>query len=265
MMARARKAKEKWDGRSVTRADAEAWLNREGEQTPSERQGPAKDLVLPSFEDKDWHDFGAIIDAGLDGKARAGIAEVAEQCVIARFFEEPDKQRRKQRGRVDSKGKTKAPTLPLKLRRLMDRLVEAWGAVQADPEARRAIENYSDEMAMARARDLDMVMADLQFHRIALPLFLAREKGLDPFIGFVGGLAAVYETAIGKPPKVAYPKDTEDPDAKVSPFVEFIMAVDACLPTSSRWRGVDSPAANSQAVIRALNKYKSEGCLPPIV
>lgn len=261
MMARARKAAEKFGRPAITRAEAETWLNREGEQTPPEHHGPAKDFVSPSFEDKDWQDFETIIDAGLDDKARAKITEAADQCVIAHFFEEQDKQRQHQRGRVDpKKDKVKANTLPLALCRAMDRLVKAWGAVQADPEAKRAIEIYSDEMATARHRDLDMIISELQFHlSIALPEFLAREKGRDPFIGFVGRLAAVYETATEKPPTVAYPKDTEDSDAKVSAFVDFIMAVDVRLPTSSRWRGVDSPAAKSKAVSRALKKYNSEG------
>jgi hypothetical protein len=225
--------------------------------------GPALDFELPNFKDKNWRAFEKIIGAPLNGGAQSEIEKAAEQYSIARYFEKQDKQRRGQRGRIDSKGKTKKNTNSLALRTAIKRLIKKWGEVQADPLAKRVIEIYSDELVGAGKRDMDTVMADLQFHQVALSLYLNQPKGDGLFDRFVGRLAAVYEAAKKKPATITMPTDLGDPDAKVSAFVEFVMAVDTCLPISSQRTGVHTISANSKAVLRALNKYKGKGKLPP--
>jgi hypothetical protein len=231
--------------------------------TRKEVTDPATNFELPNFKDTNWDHFECVIGAALNGETRTEIEEVAVQYSVARYFERQDDQRRKERGKVDSKGKTKKSTASLALRKAIGTLVKRWGKVRADPDARRVIEIYSDEMVDAGKRDLDTVMADLQFHQVGLSLFMERPKGLGLFDRFVGRLAAVYEATTEKSTTVSIPTDSEDPDANVSAFVDFVMAVDACLSKSAHWTGVQSPAAKSMAVRRALEKYKHKGKLPP--
>jgi hypothetical protein len=223
----------------------------------SSGSGPASNYRSPSFTEKQWRAFEKIIGAKLNHIVRIEIEEAAEQFTVARYFEEQDKQRRGQRGKVDSKGKVKDGTTPLSLLKTVERLLKNWSKVRADSEAKRVIEIYCDEMTGTGKRDLETVICDLQFHQFALSHFLQQPKGSSLFNRFVGRLAVAYEKATGMPPTIGIPKDSGDLNAKVSPFVELVAMV------SPHLSGVDTPVAKSQAVKRALDKYKSRGKKPP--
>lgn len=139
--------------------------------------GPALDFELPQITEEDWSEFEGIIDSPLNNEERLEITEAAEHCVVGRFFADEDRKRIAMRGRLHD-GKVKRSTSALAFLKAMDRLVETWRKVQIDPDARKAIEDYSDEPAF----DLLHAMEDLQFHRVALRLFLMRvpRKPLTP-------------------------------------------------------------------------------------
>ena len=252
-----------------------------GSKTP-ERDGPAVAYEFPCFKDEDWHAFQRIIGAHLNSEERADIEEAANQCVAEHFFIVQDEQQKRQKGRVSKAKKpkhkdiVKVQTPHLMLLRAMRELFERWADVQATPEEKsgaseegketpeekRVIEVYSDETGETMRNDLDRLMGELKVHEVALSNFLDRSKGRDPFIGLVGRLTAVFQSATGKQTTISMPKNTENLDAKQSPFVDFVKAVDECLPESARRSGVDTPSAKPQAVRRAQNKYKRRGNSP---
>ena len=223
----------------------------------SSGSGPASNYRSPSFTKKKWHAFEKIIGAKLNHNVRIEIEEAAEEFAVARYFEEQDKQIRGQRGKVNSKGKVKINTPSLSLLKAIEGLFKKWSKVQNDLEAKRVIEIYSNEMSGTGKRDLETVLADLQIHQAALSLFLRQPKGSSLFDRFVGRLATAYEMATGEWPRISYPTDTEDPDAKMSPFVKFVKAV------SPHRSGKDTLTAKTMDIIRALNNYKKRGKNPP--
>jgi hypothetical protein len=241
----------------------------------SKRHGPAVAFEFPCFKNENWIAFEKIIGTNLSSKARTDIEQAANQCVVEHFFIEQDGQRIRQKGRVTKtkkpgkKDQVKDQTPPLMLLRAMRELFERWADIQgissnkAPPGgAKRAIDIYSDETSGTMRNDLDRLMGELKVHEVALSNFLDRPKGRPPFIGFVGRLAEVFEKVTGKQPTKTIPKDQGDPEVKQSPFVNFVLAVDACLPTTAQRSGVDTAGATPQAVRRALQKYKPTGNSP---
>ena len=97
-------------------------------------------------------------------------------------------------------------------------VLKNWSKIRVDSEAKRVIEIYCDEVLGTEKRNLESVIADLQFHQVGLSHFLRQPRGSGLFDRFVGRLAHAFEMASGMPPTIAIPKDSGDPNARVSPF-----------------------------------------------
>ena len=215
--------------------------------------GPGAAFAWHGFSDHDWQAIETVVQAAIDEDGRAAIEAAAERYIVCRWVKFEESRRKRQRGRVDAAGKVKDASGALRLLAAIDRLTQVWNEVYGSDEERDVLDDYDSDLVRTGRRDLGETIADLEYHRIALRLWLRGDRPKDPFARLVRDLGHTFARCAGRRPTAgAPPADLHD--APLTPFVAFVKSIDRALPEAVRRDGRrdNSAAAWSKAVSRAL-------------